>query len=291
MKKPFIITVASGKGGTGKTTIATSLTKVISSTRKVSHVDFDVEEPNSNIFLKVKIESREAIKLSYPDIDRDRCDYCGLCQKVCEYNAIVVFKKLKDITVFDHLCKGCGACWKLCPKGAISEKSREIGVFSTGRNDGIVFYEGKLNIGEYVTTEVIRWMKKKIASADSPDVMVIDAPPGTSCPVIHSMKDADYVILVTEDSPFGLFDLKLAVGVARNMNRSIGIIINKALSGFEGVREFAAEEKIPIIMQIPFDRNFARSYAEGVILTDYSDKYRREFKKLFQTILRAAGND
>lgn len=291
MKKPFIITIASGKGGTGKTTVATSLTKVISLKKVVSHIDFDVEEPNSNIFLKVNVEKKEEIRLSYPAIDRQMCDYCGLCQEVCEYNAIVVFRQLRDITVFDHLCKGCSACWRLCPKGAISEQSRRIGIFSTGKSDGIVFYEGKLNIGERATTAVIRWMKRKIAIMNSSDVIVIDAPPGTSCPVVHSMKDADYVVLVTEDTPFGLFDLKLAVALARNMNKPIGIIINKALEGFNDVREFAADEKIPIIMQIPFDRGFAQSYAKGVVLTDYSDKYRQEFENLFPAILKATAND
>lgn len=286
----MVITVASGKGGTGKTTISTSLSYALSDLRSVSHVDLDVEEPDSNIFLKVPIKREEMIYLPLPQINYDKCTFCGVCQRVCEYNAIFVFKNNKEVKVFDQLCRGCGACTSMCPYGAITEVQRFIGVFSYGKKGNLSFYEGRLNIGEYVTTDAIRWVKRRLKKINTSEITVIDAPPGTSCPVIHSMKDADFVILVTEDTPFGLFDMKLAYGVAKKMNKKMGIIINKALSGYDEIRDFAKKENVPILMEIPFDRKFAESYANGITLSEYSDEFKNEFLRVFSYIEREVKN-
>ncbi len=280
----MVITVASGKGGTGKTTISTSLSLAVSSRKKLSHVDLDVEEPDSNIFLKIPIQREEMIWLPLPVINYDKCTFCGVCQRVCEYNAIFVFKNTKQVKVFDQLCRGCGACKEMCPFDAIYEVQRFIGVFSMGSRGNIDFYEGRLNIGEYVTTDAIRWIKRRLKNLNKNDITIIDAPPGTSCPVIQSMKDADFVILVTEDTPFGLFDMKLAYGVAKKMGKKMGIIINKALPGYKETREFARREGVPILLEIPFDRKFAKAYAEGVTLSEFSEDYRKRFEEVFQYI-------
>ncbi len=286
----MVITVASGKGGTGKTTVSTSLTFAVSSIKSVSHVDLDVEEPDSNIFLKVPIQREEMIWLPLPTVDYSKCTFCGVCQRVCEYNAIFVFKNNKEVKVFGELCRGCGACTAMCPYGAISEIQRFIGVFSYGKRGNISFYEGRLNIGEYVATDAIRWVKKRLSEINTSDITIIDAPPGTSCPVIHSMKDADYIILVTEDTPFGFFDMKLAYKVAKKMDKKMGIIINKALSGYDEIRNFAKEEDIPILMEIPFDRKFAKSYADGITLSAYSDELKNKFLDVFSYIEKEVHN-
>ncbi len=282
----MIITVASGKGGTGKTTVSTSLTYAISGRYEVAHVDLDVEEPDSNIFLKVPIEREEMIWLPLPDINYDKCTFCGVCQRVCEYNAIFVFKNTGEVKVFDQLCRGCGACTAMCPFDAISEVQRFIGVLSSGRRGNVNFYEGRLNVGEYVTTDAIRWVKRRLKKINKAPVTVIDAPPGTSCPVIHSMKDADFIILVTEDTPFGLFDMKLAYGVGKKMNKKMGIVINKSLPGYKDTREFAEKEGVPILLEVPFDRKFAKAYSEGITLSEFSDEYREKFEEMFEYIER-----
>lgn len=280
----MVVTVASGKGGTGKTTISTSLSLAVSSSKKLSHVDLDVEEPDSNIFLKIPIQREEMIWLPLPVINYDKCTFCGVCQRVCEYNAIFVFKNTRQVKVFDQLCRGCGACKEMCPFDAIYEVQRFIGVFSMGSRGNIDFYEGRLNIGEYVTTDAIRWVKRRLKALNKNDITIIDAPPGTSCPVIQSMKDADFVILVTEDTPFGLFDMRLAYGVAKKLGKKMGIIINKALPGYKETREFARKEGVPILLEIPFDRKFAKAYAEGVTLSEFSEDYRKKFEEVFKYI-------
>ncbi len=278
------ITVASGKGGTGKTTVSTSLTASISENIKVTHVDLDVEEPDSNIFLKVPVQKEEMIWLPLPSINMEKCTFCGVCQKVCAYSAIFVYKNTQQVKVFDELCRGCGACYHMCPFDAINEVQRYIGVMSTGQRDNITFYEGRLNIGEYVTTDAIRWVKRKVLKENPNEITVIDAPPGTSCPVIHSMKDADYIILVTEDTPFGLFDLKIVYNIGKKMHKKMGIIVNKALPDYSDVDKFAALSGIPILLKIPFDRKYARAYANGITLPEFDSKFRIQFENLFAKI-------
>lgn len=281
----MIISVASGKGGTGKTTISTNL--ALSLDGNVQFLDCDVEEPNAHIFLKPEITKREKVHIPVPEVDEDKCNYCGKCQKVCAYNAIAVLNK--KVLVFPELCHGCGGCVLLCPKKAISEKNKEVGVVEVGNitnsGSGIQFIHGKLNIGEMMSPPIIRAVKKHIL----PDkTVIIDAPPGTSCPVIESIKGSNYCILVTEPTPFGLNDLVLAVEVLRRLNIPFGVIINRADIGDNEVKKYCKKENIPILMSVPFSRKIAESYSRGVSIIESQPKYKAEFRKLFDEInLRA----
>ncbi|MEQ8171095.1 MAG: 4Fe-4S binding protein, partial [Candidatus Eremiobacterota bacterium] len=199
----MIISIASGKGGTGKTTVATALAQAIGN---VQFLDCDVEEPNAHLFLKPEREHIETIYVSVPEFDRNLCNYCGECGKICQFSAIVSVKK--SVLLFPQLCHSCGGCVRVCPSGALKEVNRETGVIESGRSGNIEFHHGILNIGEAKSPPLIKELKKKIKNNVT---VIIDCPPGTSCPVVASLKDTDYILLVTEPTPFGLNDLKLAV--------------------------------------------------------------------------------
>ena len=285
----MIISIASGKGGTGKTTIATNL--ALSLRNNVQFLDCDVEEPNAHIFLKPQITQRESITIPVPKVDENKCTYCGKCQEVCAYNAIAVIKNLGKekssgkVLVFSELCHGCGGCTLLCPEGAIIETGKEIGILGSGTSNllgsNIQFVMGELNIGVAISPPLIRAVKKTISNDK---VVIIDAPPGTSCPVIESIKGSNYCILVTEPTPFGLNDLILAVGVLRKINIPFGVVINRADIGNEEVKNYCSKENIPILMQIPFDRGIAESYSKGISIVEAKPSYREEFKNLFMKI-------
>jgi MinD superfamily P-loop ATPase len=205
----MIVSIASGKGGTGKTLVATSLAFSLKGKHRVQLLDCDVEEPNDHIFLKPVITRREAVSIPVPEINEAKCSHCGLCAEVCAYNALAV---LPDrVMVFPELCHGCGACSYLCPEKAISEVGRETGVVELGQADGIDFVQGRLDVGEAMPSPVIRRVKEK---ARPDGVVIIDAPPGTSCPVVESVKGSDFCLLVTEPTPFGFNDLVLALAWA-----------------------------------------------------------------------------
>jgi len=227
----MIISVASGKGGTGKTTVAVNIALSINSS--VQFLDCDVEEPNAHIFIKPAIKDRIPSYIPVPEIDKTKCNFCGKCAEVCVYNAIAVLKK--DVLLFKELCHGCGACSFLCPQGAIREVDREIGFVELGEKYNLQFVQGKLNIGEAMSPPLIRAVKKHI----NPGVVsFIDAPPGTSCPVIESIKGSDFCILVTEPTPFGLYDLTLAVEVLRKLEIPFGVVINRSDLGNEKTDEY-----------------------------------------------------
>jgi len=198
----MIIAIASGKGGTGKTLVATSLALSLKDKERVQLLDCDVEEPNDHVLLKPTITHSELVVIPVPEVDEGKCTYCGKCAEVCAFNAIAVLGE--HVLVFPELCHGCGACSYLCPEGAISEKAKEIGVVESGNSDGIAFAHGKLAIGEAMSVPVIRRVKE---DARHQDTVIIDVPPGTSCPVVESIKDSDFCLLVTEPTPFGLNDL------------------------------------------------------------------------------------
>ncbi|MFA6079218.1 MAG: ATP-binding protein [Candidatus Omnitrophota bacterium] len=280
----MIISVASGKGGTGKTTIAVNLAL---SLNDVQLLDCDVEEPNAHIFLKPDIKEKFSAFISVPEIDAAKCNTCGRCREVCEYHAIAVIpsndERKGSVLVFPHLCHGCGACSLLCPQKAIREVDKEIGVVEIGRALGMQFIHGKLNVGEIMSPPLIRQVKEYINPTRT---VIIDAPPGTSCPVIAAVRQSDYCVLVTEPTPFGLNDLVLAVEVLRKLKTPFGVVINRSDIGDDKVDQYCQDNKIPILLRIPFDRNIAFLYSRGIPLVQEMPAYKEEFKKMFAVIVK-----
>ena len=275
----MIISVASGKGGTGKTLIATSLALSIKKLVQVQLLDCDVEEPNDHIFIKPVIEKSETVSIPVPVIDEANCTRCGRCAEVCVYNAISVFGDY--VLTFPLLCHGCGACSYLCPEKAITEEDREIGVMESGEADGIAFVQGILTVGEAMAPPVIRKVKEQI---NNDNLVIIDTPPGTSCPVVESVKGSDFCILVTESTPLGLNDLRLAVATVREIGIECGIVLNRSGKGDTEIEKYCREEKLPVLLTIPLDMEIARVYSRGVTLVEGIPEWRESFVKLFENI-------
>ena len=277
------IAVASGKGGTGKTTVAVNLALSLSR-EQVQLLDCDVEEPNSHIFLNPEIEVVKPAYTRVPAINYELCDYCGKCAAACEYNALVIVPQ-KEVMVFPELCHGCGLCTMVCLRGAIHEEPREIGVIKTGKSsDGnIDLVYGVLNIGEIMATPLIDQVKEEL-NPEKP--VIIDVPPGTACPVIAAVQGSDYCMLVTEPTPFGLYDLRLAVEVLRVLKIPFGVVINKAGIGDSGVYEYCEKEGIPILLEIPYDRRIARCYSEGVPFVKEMPEWKEPFAEILYNIYR-----
>jgi len=271
------ICVASGKGGTGKTTVAVNLSLSISN---LQLVDCDVEEPNSHIFIKPEISNKIQASIPVPEIDKNRCDYCGRCAEVCEYNAIAVLKD--NVLVFPELCHGCGACSALCPQNAIKEVNRPIGIVELGIKDDLQFVHGKLNIGEAMSPPLIRAVKEYINPSRT---VIIDAPPGTSCPVVESVKESDFCILVTEPTPFGLNDLMLAVETLRKLKIPFGVVINRSDLGNKDTYSYCKKEDITILMEIPFRKGIAIAYSRGIPFVQELPEYKKEFVEMYQKIV------
>jgi MinD superfamily P-loop ATPase len=291
----MIISVASGKGGTGKTTIAVNLALALAKDKEknVQFLDCDVEEPNAHLFLKPVITNSESVKIPVPKIDDEKCNYCGKCAEVCVFNAIAVTKN--KVLVFPGLCHGCGACMLFCPENAISEQGREIGILEEGKAGSISFVDGRLNIGEPMAPPIIRKIKKRInkdgIKGGNNDIAnhyltIIDAPPGTSCPVIESIKDSDYTILVTEPTPFGLHDLILAVEVLQKLKIPHGVVLNKCDVGDHKVEEYCKKNNIPLLLSIPLDREIAVAYSQGIPIVKINSSYEQKFTQLFQKIIQ-----
>ncbi|MBE9573850.1 MAG: ATP-binding protein [Proteobacteria bacterium] len=273
----MIISIASGKGGTGKTTIATNLAVALGP--GVNLLDCDVEEPNDHIFIQPEVTYTERVSLKVPQVDMDKCTLCGRCQDICQFQAIVVVGK--SVLTFPELCHSCGGCVEVCPEDAITEIDREMGVFEGGHRDSLEFSYGRLFVGQVMAVPVI----ERVRAAVQPDkVNIIDAPPGTSCPVISSVKGTDFVILVTEPTPFGLNDLKLAVGMVKILNIPHGILINCSDLGDTKVTEYAEQEHIPILMEIPFDRQIAETYSRGKLLVEELPDWKAKFIHLYEKI-------
>ena len=274
----MIISIASGKGGTGKTTIATNLALSIG---KCQFFDCDVEEPNANIFLKAKISEYNEVKVNYPNIIKDKCNYCGKCSEFCAYNAIAVVPS--NILVFPELCHSCKGCGLVCPNNAIDWTNRSVGIIQHGWSNDIDFYEGLLKEGEMQAIPVIKSLKSKINKNKN---VIIDSPPGTSCPVIESISGSDYCILVTEPTPFGFHDLKLAVEVVRHLKIPFGIIINRDGIGNNKVELYCKNENIPILLKIPEKQKIAYLYSKGITLASESHEWHEMFGLVFDKIMK-----
>jgi len=280
----MIISIASGKGGTGKTTVAVNLAL---SLKNIQLLDCDVEEPNAHIFLKPTIKEHLPASIPIPEIDETKCTSCGLCKDICAYHALAVVPPGENnkgtVLVFSHLCHGCGACSILCPKKAIREAHKEIGWVETGEANGLAFCHGSLNIGEAMSPPLIREVKKYI---DLTRTVIIDAPPGTSCPVIAAVRGSDFCVLVTEPTPFGLHDLGLAVEVLRTLSIPLGVVINRCDIGDDTVEKYCAREDIPVLMRIPFSRDIAASYSTGTPLVEKNPAFQEKFIQLYINICR-----
>ena len=280
------IAIASGKGGTGKTTIATSMAAVLAKGGKdVTYVDCDVEEPNGGVYLKPEIETVTDVEVPVPEIELTKCTFCGMCSDVCEYNAIAVLND--KVMVFPTLCHSCGGCYHICPERAVKEIPRKIGKLANGTGQGVKFYEGRLNVGEAFSPPLTRALKRAVNWSN---IALIDAPPGTSCPVVEAVKDADFAVLVTEPTPFGLHDLELAVKMARALNLPIGVIINRSDIGDDRVEEYCRQENIDVLMRIPFDRSLAEACSVGELALAGDPSYAEKLTALCNDIERRIGN-
>jgi len=280
----MIVAVASGKGGTGKTTVATNLAFVASRNgRSVAYLDCDVEEPNGAIFLKPQMREDRSVGSAVPKVDLDKCTGCGLCGKICQYSAILSMDK--TVLTFPELCHGCGGCRRVCPTGAIREGQRQIGRLQSGPAGKVRFVRGLLDIGQAMSPPLIRAVK---AAAPPADLTIVDCPPGTSCPVIEAVRGADYVLLVTEPTPFGLNDLTLAVETVRQLRLPFGVLINRADSGDGQTKQYCQSQRIDVLAEIPDVRAVAEAYSRGVLAAEVSPHYRKGFERLLAALDREA---
>lgn len=273
----MIAAIASGKGGTGKTTVAVNLAAVMDA--PVAYVDCDVEAPNGHLFLRPAIERTESAGIPVPVVDQEKCTGCGRCAEVCRFNALACVRG--KVLVFAELCHGCGGCALVCPERAITEKDRAIGVVETGRANGITFVQGRLNVGVAMSPPLIRAVKEAMPREG---MIILDAPPGASCPVISAVKGCDVVVLVTEATPFGLHDLTLAVETVRQIGIKFGVVINRADLGDDRTRRYCEREAIPVLLEIPNDRRIAEAYSRGTMAVDAVPEMRPLFARLGERI-------
>ena len=278
------IAVASGKGGTGKTTVATNLAFVASRNgRSVAYLDCDVEEPNGRIFLKPQVTSTRTVSTPIPQVDPATCTLCGECGAICRFSAIVCLGK--KVLVFPELCHACGGCSLVCPDDAIEEIPRETGLLEIGHVGPIQFIQGTLNVGDAKSPPVIKAVR---AAAPKVDLVIVDAPPGTSCPVIESIRDCECVLLVTEPTPFGLHDLKLAVEMVRALGLGFAVVINRAGLGNRGVHGYCEREDITVLAEIPDDRRIAEAYSRGELVCEALPEYATLYDELLKAVIAEA---
>jgi MinD superfamily P-loop ATPase len=277
----MIVSIASGKGGTGKTSVAVNMALSI---RNAQLLDCDVEEPNAHLLLHPKINRIEPVNVLIPFINEKLCDYCGKCSKFCQYNAIFVARE--KVMIFPELCHSCGGCTLVCPKKAITENNRKIGTLKLASTGDLKLVYGELEVGEPMAVPIIREVKRQIDTCRS---VVLDSPPGTSCPVIETVKGSDFCILVTEPTPFGLHDLKITVQVLEDMKIPFGIVINRAGIGDKKVYEYCREKNIPILLEIPFQRKIAELYSKGIPFSLEMPEWKEKFEDLFNETRKLVG--
>lgn len=273
----MIISVASGKGGTGKTTVSTNLAMALDA--EVIFLDCDVEEPNAHLFLQPKVTNTQPSNVFVPLTVEEKCNGCRACADICRFKAITVIGE--SVLLFPELCHGCGGCVEVCQEGALLEGERSIGVIESGNAGKIHFHHAILNVGEPMSPPLIKHLR---SIYDKNGIVIIDAPPGTSCPVIAAMKDSDFVLLVTEPTPFGLHDLILAHEAVKTLNIPCGLVINRSTIGNDKVHKYAGKNDLPILLEIPFDREIAELYSEGHMLVSKSDDWKRVFENLYKEI-------
>ena len=278
------VAVASGKGGTGKTTVSASLAVVRAERGASAYVDCDVEEPNGHIFLKPDVDSTDPVTVAVPEIDSSACTRCGACARFCRYNALACLPD--GVLVFDELCHGCGGCSLVCPAGAIAERPRPVGVIESGSAGGVRYLGGRLAVGEVMAPPVVRALKARLPEDG---LVVLDAPPGTSCLMVESVRGADFALLVTEPTPFGLNDLELAVETVRVLGLPFGVVINRCDVGDDRVRRYCADEGIELLLEIPNDRAVAEAYAVGTLPVEVLPEFRARMEALADAVIARAG--
>ncbi len=278
----MVIVVASGKGGTGKTTIATSLALIASERSSVRLLDCDVEAPNAALFLKPALNERKSVGILLPVVDESVCTHCGRCAEVCQFHAIAVIGK--KTLVFPQLCHGCGSCTLVCPEKAISERLDVMGVVERGyAAGGIDFARGVMNVGEPMAVPIIRELKRSTAT-DHREIEIRDSPPGASCPVVETIRGADFALLVTEPTPFGLHDLKQVASIVRELEIPAAVVINRDGIGDDTVESYCRENGLPVLMRIPMERRFAEAIAKGKTLIEEAPEYRSDFRALLEFV-------
>ncbi|MDD3365887.1 MAG: ATP-binding protein [Sphaerochaetaceae bacterium] len=277
------IAVASGKGGTGKTFVTVNLARSIGT--PVAVLDCDVEAPNSSLFLRGEFVSEQAATLLIPRVNEELCDGCRVCADVCEFNAIAVIAGTP--LIFEDLCHGCGACARFCPQGAITEVPHKIGMITVSASQNITLVEGRLDVGKALSVPVIRQVKAHEA-ATKYETILLDAPPGTSCPVVWTLSGCDAVVLVAEPTPFGLHDLEIAVETAQEIGIPLGVVINKDGLGDDRVLTYCNEKKIPILGKIKHDRRIAETYARGGMIVEEIPEYQAVFSRMWDQVQELA---
>jgi MinD superfamily P-loop ATPase len=279
------IAVASGKGGTGKTTVSVNLFEAIRRMNQasVTLADCDVEEPNDHVFLKAKKEKQQDVTTPIPQINKTKCVYCGKCAEICAFNAIMFVKPISHIQVMPDLCKSCGACSWVCPHDAISEYDKKLGELNQYKIKDAFLAEGRLEIGSPFSVPVIKQLKAQTPAAD---VIIYDSPPGTSCPVMETIHDVDFVLVVTEPTPFGVSDLKLMIQTLQKMNKNAAVLINRSMGDHSELTTYLEEQNLPVLMEIPFDRQLAAEYSNGKLFVDIDEEWESKFRELYLNIKR-----
>jgi len=281
------LAIASGKGGTGKTTVSAALASVWP--RKRIAMDLDVEAPNLHLFLKPEITGRRKALMEVPKVDLDKCTYCGECAEICQFKAISVMGEI--LLTFPEMCHGCGGCFDICPEGAVQTDDRELGEILWGRTGDLEFLMGRLRIGEAMSPPLMRDVKAYcdgMVASEREDV-IIDCPPGVSCPAVNAVMGSDVIIMVTEPTPFGVYDLKLAHEAFTPMGKPMAVVVNRAGLGDESLYKYCRESDLPIVTEIPYSRRIAEAYSNGRLITDTADEFRTQFINLAQKAMEMAG--